>query len=233
MATVTIAAQPREGRKKGAARRLRADGHIPAVLYGLGRDPSHISFDVRDFRKAISTKSGTRAVMKLQMAGTDEQVAILRDIQRHPLSRDIIHVDLLAIDLNEPIEVAVPVAPLGTPTGVKDEGGVLGWARRELNIRVLPTQIPEAIEIDISGLHINDAIHVEDIEAEGFELLDEPERTICSVASQTLGEDIPEPEEEGEEGEEGEEAAAEGEGEEGEGEDDGESGSEEDKKDSE
>lgn len=210
MATVNIAAQPRDGRKKGAARKLRAAGQIPAVLYGLGEEPMKLSFADREFRRAISTGSGTRAVLRLEVEGGAEKVAILREIQRHPVSRDILHADLLAIDLTQPVEVAVPLAPQGVPFGVKNEGGVLGWARREINIRVLPTQIPESIELDLNDLHVNDAIHVGDLEVEGFEILDEPQMTICSVASVSLIEETTEEgEEEGVEGAEGAEGAEE------------------------
>ncbi len=212
MATVTIAAQPREGRKKGAARRLRAAGRIPAVLYGLGEAPLKLSFDDRDFRRAIGTGSGIRAVLKLEVEGGDEKVAILREIQRHPVNRNVVHADLLAIDLTQPIEVSVPIVPKGISIGVRNEGGVLGWARRELNIRVLPTRIPESIEIDLTDVHINEAIHAGDIEADGFEIIDDPQATICSVASVSLVEEVTE-EGEGEatETEGGEDGATEGE----------------------
>jgi large subunit ribosomal protein L25 len=198
MATVTIAAMPRDGRKKGAARRLRAVGRIPAVLYGLGEEPIKLSFGDRDFRKAISTGSGTRAVLKFEIEGSGEKVAILREIQRHPVNRNVVHADLLAIDLTQPVDVAVPVSPIGVPVGVRLENGVLGWARRELNIRVLPTAIPETIEIDIEELHVNSAVHIEDIAAEGFEILDDPELTICSVASVSFVEEETTEEVEGE-----------------------------------
>lgn len=213
MATVNIAAQPRDGRKKGAARKLRAAGQIPAVLYGLGEEPMKLSFGDREFRRAISTGSGTRAVLRLEVEGGGEKVAILREIQRHPVTRNILHADLLAIDLTQPVEVAVPLSPQGVPYGVRNENGVLGWARRELNIRVLPTQIPESIEVVLTDLHVNDAIHVGDIEAEGFEILDDPQLTICSVASVSLVEETTEEgEEEGVEGAEGAEGAEDAEG---------------------
>lgn len=188
MATVTIAAQPREGRKKGAARRLRAAGRIPVVLYGLGEEPLKLSFGERDFRRAISTGSGIRAVLKLDVEGGEEKVAILREIQRHPVSRSVVHADLLAIDLKVPVEVSVPVSGVGIPIGVRTEDGVLGWARRELNIRVLPTNIPETVEINLTDMHVNSAFHVGDLDVQEFEILDDPELTICSVASVSLGE---------------------------------------------
>lgn len=203
MATVNLAATPREGAGKGVARKLRMQDRVPAIVYGYGTDPFSCSVDAAQLRKALSTGSGSRAVIKLDVEGTSEpRVTIIKEIQRHPVSRKIIHVDLLQIDLTQTVDVSVPIVPLGQPIGVRLEGGVLSWARRELAIRVLPTAIPENIELDISELHVNQAIHIEDITPEGFEILDESRLTICSVASTSL--DL------GEDGD-GDEAAADGE----------------------
>lgn len=219
MATVQMTAARREGTGKGAARKLRAQEKFPAVLYGHGEDPLHLTFDAVEFRKAISTRSGTRAVFNLQVDG-DTKVALIREIQRHPVSHQFLHADMIAIRLDEPVEVTVPIHPEGVSPGVKNDGGVIEWARRELPIRVLPTKIPEAIVVDISGLELNQAIHISDLDVD-FEILEEPERTICAVHTvRLMVEDT-----EGEEGAVGEvaegEEAAEGEepeGEEGDGE---------------
>jgi large subunit ribosomal protein L25 len=213
MATVSLAASPREGTGKGVARKLRAAERVPAILYGAGSDPFTFSVSAPELRKALGTKSGARAVIKLDIEGESEpRVAIVKEIQRHPVSRNIIHVDLITIDLKVPIEVSVPVAAKGTPIGVRLEGGVLGWARREVSIRVLPTAIPEEIEIDISGLHVNDAIHMSDLkDVEGYEVLDDDHLTICSVASTKLEIESDEESEDGAEaGEDAAEGAAEG-----------------------
>ncbi len=213
MATVNLAARPREGAGKGVARKIRQADRVPVIVYGYETDPFMCSVDAAELRKALGTRSGTNAVIRLDLEGSDwDNAAIVKEIQRHPVSRDIIHLDLLAIDLNVPVDVSVPVSPQGTPVGVKLEGGVLSWGRRDVTIRVLPTKIPEDIELDISGLHINDALHISDVPAEGFEVVDDPELTICSVSSTKL-EVEPEGEEEAVEGEE-EAAEAAGEGEE-------------------
>lgn len=187
MATVNLAASPREGTGKGVARKLRMQERVPAIVYGFDTEPFSCSVDSAQLRKALSTGSGSRAVIKLDVEGVSEpRVTIIKEIQRHPVSRKIIHIDLLQIDLTQPVEVSVPIEPKGTPVGVKLEGGVMSWARRELAIRVLPTAIPESIELDISGLHVNQAVHIEDLTPEGYEILDEPRLTICSVASTSL-----------------------------------------------
>lgn len=219
MATVNLQAAAREGTGKGHARKLRQAERIPVILYGHGTDPVSLSLSSLDVRRVLNTAAGSNAVLKLDVEGdSTERAAIIKDIQRHPVTRDIIHLDLLSVDLTQPVEVTVPVRPTGVPVGVKMEGGVLGWARRELLVRVLPTNIPESIELDISGLHLNDAVHIGDIEVgEGVELLEDEHLTICSVASQKLELEEPTDEEaEGEEGEGEEGETAEGESAEGE-----------------
>ena len=207
MATVNLAASPREGTGKGVARKLRMADRIPAIIYGNSTEPFACSIDAAELRRALSTRSGSRAVLRLQVEGqADPRVTIIKEIQRHPVTRNIIHLDLLAIDLTKPVEVSVPIAPQGTPVGVKFEGGVLSWGRRDVSIRVLPTSIPETIQLDISGLHVGQTLHISDVIAEGFEVLDDPEQTICSVASTKLAT--------GDEEAEGEGVAAEAEGEE-------------------
>lgn len=191
MATVNLQALPREGKGKGTARKLRQADRIPAILYGHGTDPVSLSVGAVDVRKALSTSAGSNAVIKLEVEGDRSQrAAIFKAIQRHPVTRKIIHLDLLSIDLTKPVEVSVHLRPVGTPVGVKLEGGVLGWARRDVRIRVLPTRIPEAVDLDISGLHVNQVLHFGDLSVgEGIEVLDDPDMTICSVASSRLAVD--------------------------------------------
>jgi len=210
MATVNLQAASREGTGKGVARKLRQADRIPAVLYGLKADPIHLSLDDIEFRKAMSTGAGSRAVLRLAIDGAKEaKVAIVKEIQRHPVSRRIVHTDLISIDLSTPIDISVPIKPIGTPVGVRTDGGNLQWQRRELEIRVLPTAIPEDIELDISEMQVNDVMHVGDIKAEGFEILEAEDLTICAVASMSLVEEEPTEEvEEGAEGAEGDEADA-------------------------
>ena len=221
MASVNLSATPREGSGKGVARRLRAAGQIPGVLYGFGTDARSVSLEDLALRKALSTPAGIRAVLQLKVAGKAKPFAVLiKELQRHPLTRDILHVDLVSIDLNVPVEVSVPIKPLGIPIGTRAEGGNLEWQRRELQIRVLPTEIPEFIEIDISEMHLNDAMHVGDIEVGDAEVLEEAKLTICSVKTtrmsivEATAEDG-EGEGEGAEAAEGDEATGDGDGAEG------------------
>lgn len=214
MATVNLRVQPRDASGKGAARKLRAAGRIPAVLYGSNIDePRALSIDARELWAALRTSAGSRVVLNLEVEGEKDGagVALVREVQRHPVTHDFVHADLFAIDLKVPVEVSVPIHPVGTPVGVKMDGGVLEWSRREVSIRVLPTSIPENYEMDISEMQIGQSLHISDLTAQEFEILDDPALTVCSVKSPRL---VEEPTvEEGEEGVEGEgaEGAAEGE----------------------
>lgn len=188
MATVNLQASPRQGTGKEKARKVRQADRIPAVLYGHGTDPVSLSLGAIEVRKALSTSAGSNAVIKLDVEGDKtERAAIFKAIQRHPVTRKIIHLDLLSIDLTQPVEVNVHIKAIGIPVGVKLDGGVLGWARREVQIRVLPTRIPESIDLDISDLRVNSVVHIGDLAVgEGVEILDDPEMTVCSVASSKL-----------------------------------------------
>jgi large subunit ribosomal protein L25 len=211
MASVNLTVTTREGAGKGVARKLRAAGRVPGILYGFGTGPRSISLDHKALEQALGTVAGIRAVLQLQVEGDDKPIAaLIKDLQRHPLSRSITHVDLLSIDLEQPVDVLVPIKAVGTAIGVRQEGGNLEWQRRELELRVLPTAIPEHIEIDVSEMHLNDALHIEDVQLEGAELLEEEKLTICSVKTTRMSIPVDETEEEaeGEEGAEGEGAEA-------------------------
>ena len=209
MASVNLSATKREGSGKGVARRLRVAGQVPGILYGHGTVVQSVSVGDLELRQALSTPAGIRAVLQLKVTGKAKPLAVLvKELQRHPLTRSILHVDLLSIDLDVPVEVSVPIKPLGTPIGTKAEGGNLEWQRRELQVRVLPTKIPEFIEIDISEMHLNDALHVGDIEVKGVELLEEVKLTVCSVKTTRMS--IVEPTAEDGEGEGEDVEAAEG-----------------------
>jgi large subunit ribosomal protein L25 len=194
MATMNLSIQSRTGTGKGAGRRLRALGRIPAVLYGAGMDAARpISIDAKELRSALHTPAGYRVILRLEIDGSAKagQVALLKELQRHPVSHEYEHADLLAIDLKRPVEVHVPIHGQGTPIGVKLDAGILEWARRELHIRVLPTAIPESIDLDISELRLGQSLHVSDLKLTGFELLEDPSQTVCTVKSSRIVEAAP------------------------------------------
>jgi large subunit ribosomal protein L25 len=210
----SLALEERPERGSRAARRLRREGLVPGVLYG-GGDGEAISFKVggRELRQALLEGS---AVLDVHVDGQTPRPVIVKDQQFHPVRGQVLHIDLLEVRLDEKIQSAVPVELEGVEEapGVK-EGGVLEHVAREVSIEALPTDIPERITVDVSGMEVAATMHLREVAAPaGVELLDDPEETI--IATITVPSEIeeePEVEEEtelvGEEGEqvpEGEEA---------------------------
>jgi large subunit ribosomal protein L25 len=222
MADARLKSELREATGKGAARKLRQTGRVPAVLYGADTDALHLSLDTHDTEYLFHRISVDNTIVDLEVPGEKEPVpTLVREIQTHPWKASLLHVDFLRIQQNVAVDVDVPVHLMGTPVGVRESGGVLEQTIHDLPIRCLPAKIPEVIEVDVSGLDINDVIHVSDITFdEGVEVTISLERTICSVAiPRALEEEEEEAEEELLEGEEieaveGGEGAEEDEGEE-------------------
>ncbi len=189
---------------KGVARKLRAEGKLPAVLYGLKEDPVGLSIDEQEFRRVLRTH-GETAIVDLDIEGGEgkEYKTIIKEVQVHPSTGKILHVDFQQIRSGEKIKIEVPLVLTGDPVGVKEMGGVLEHGPRSVNIRCLPRHIPENIEIDVAALGIHDAKRLKDIIADhtDFEFLDDPETTIAIVIPPRveIEEEKPEEEAEGEE----------------------------------
>ena len=166
---------------KGAARKARAAGRIPGVLYGHGQEPVALSVSAREFELAVR-KRGGNPIIGLALDG-GEHTALIRGVQYDPLTHDIIHLDFLRISLTEAIEIEVPIKLVGLPVGVKDGGGILEPIVRELKVRCLPTAIPQSIEVDVTALNIGDSVHVRDIVV--------PEATVLTDADVTLATVVP------------------------------------------
>jgi large subunit ribosomal protein L25 len=193
--TATLQVERRDSRGKGAARKLRAGGRIPANIYGHGVDSIAVTASAHEFGALTSKISVENTLVELELDGKSRQV-LIREIQRHPYKSQVLHVDFFAIRADEKIKVSVPVHVTGTASGVKNAGGVLQQALHEVEIEVLPSEIPEAFEIDVSSLEIGDSLHVSDLDTMGFETSESPERTIVTVQPPRVIEE-PEEEEEG------------------------------------
>ncbi len=177
---VALSAERREGTGKGAARQLRMKGRIPAVIYGHGRVPESLSVSESELEKALTGIAAESTVFDLSVAGTEVKT-LIREIQRHPTRPKIIHVDFYEIHAGEKITLEVPIYLVGIPEGVRNAGGVLDQVLREIEIEVLPTDIPDRVELDVSALEIGDSLHVSDLTVPNAEILADPEMTICSV----------------------------------------------------
>ncbi len=183
MAEITLEVSNREGTGKEIAKKLRAKGQVPAVVYGGHRDPVAITVDRKSVSELIQkSEHGVRSIFLLKMSGTDQQRhAMIKDIQIDPISRKMTHIDFVRVEMSEKLRVNVPVRVIGTAIGVK-EGGLLDFQVRELHVECLPNAIPDAVEIDVSPLANHQYFRISDLKLpEGVKVLDDPERVVVGV----------------------------------------------------
>ena len=179
MATASFSATVRTVSGKGTARKLRTAGEIPAVIYGHGRGPQSLALNAHIFNQLLSKISYTTTVIELDVGGKMART-IIREIQRHPVKRNILHVDFQELVAGEKITVRIPLKFVGTPEGVRVGGGILDETVRELQISVDPTDIPNHFDVDVTSLSVGKSLHVRDvIVPEGVTVLDDPAGTIC------------------------------------------------------
>lgn len=190
MAVIPLSGVRREQLGKGGARKARAGGQIPGVLYGHGEPPIPVSVGARDFDVALREHRGGNAIVNLAVQGA-EYTALIRDVQYDPLTHHVLHLDFQHISLTETIEVRVSVHLEGIPVGVKDGGGILEHITREIEVRCLPTAIPASIDVDVSHLGIGDSIHVSDLSAPNVTVLTEGDATVATVVPPTVMEEKP------------------------------------------
>ena len=214
MSEVTLVAE--SGRTIGSrsSGRLRGEGRIPAVVYGHGISPLSISIDRKDLRHALHTDAGHNAVINLEV-GSDKHLTIVKDMQRHPVRNEVVHVDFLVVNRNEIVTVDVPINLEGESKAVHDANGTIDQQLFTLSVNSTPGNIPNEISIDVSGLDIGDSIRVADLQLPSGVTTDvDPEEAV--VIAQVTRATIEAEELEAEAEAAAEEAAAEGEGEEGE-----------------
>lgn len=184
MATKSVLkAQARAETGKEAARKLRASGRIPAVMYGKDMEPRGLSLDLQETEYLFHRISVENTILSIDIDGDDEPTRVLiREIQSYPDKPGLLHVDFLRIQKGVAVEVEIPVILDGVPVGVRESGGVLEQIINEVRVKCIPSKIPETFNLDVTGLGIGDAFHVSDIELEeGVNILVEADRTICSV----------------------------------------------------
>jgi large subunit ribosomal protein L25 len=203
MADATLTAQPRTALGKGPAGRARRDGLVPAVVYGLGTDTLSVSVPARELQHLLAGAAGANTLITLKLDGGD-QLALARQIQRHPIKGTVLHVDFVRVRSDVAIHAEVPVRLIGEAEGVS-RGGVLEQLLHNVSVEALPGAIPNVIELDISALEIGGSVHVTLLTIpDGVTLLNEPDELIAQITAPRVAE------EEAAEGEavEGEEGAA-------------------------
>ena len=197
MANSVLNVEPRVRTGKGGARKVRADGLIPAVVYGKGIETLNLRVDPKALEKAVATESGWNTLITLKGDGPfDGKVVILKDMQLDTIRREMKHVDFYALDLKKKIAFMVPVSPRGKSKGEK-EGGTLQLIRHELELYCLPTDIPTSIDIDVENLEIGDVVHIDEVSLpEGVESHHDVNFTVMTVVGR-MAEEVEEVEEEG------------------------------------
>ena len=183
MASASLSATPRSETGTGAARKLRQSGSVPAVIYGHGRAPQHLTLNTRDFEKLLSGISVSSTVIDLTVDGTSART-LIREIQRHPFKRNIVHVDFQELIAGEKITVNIPLRFVGVAEGVRNSGGILDQTMHQVHLRLDPANIPDHIDVDVTALTVGHSFHIRDLKLpEGVTILDEPGATICVVTA--------------------------------------------------
>jgi large subunit ribosomal protein L25 len=163
METIDLGVEPRTTKGKSAARTLRREGKVPAVLYGANRDAVTVAVVGKEFETKVGAIEGTHLIrLSSPAADLGGRLVLVKEVQRHPVSRELLHTDLYEVDITAKIKVRVPLHFIGRAEGV-ELGGILQPVRRDVEVLCLPTEIPDFLEIDVSALGIHDAIHISDL----------------------------------------------------------------------
>ncbi|MDQ3662125.1 MAG: 50S ribosomal protein L25/general stress protein Ctc [Actinomycetota bacterium] len=189
MAEVRIDAEIKQLSGTGVARKLRAQGKVPAVIYGRGIETTAIQVNRRELATALNSDAGMNVLLDLQIEGKST-LALTRELQRDPVKGTLLHADFVRVDRTQAVEVEVPIHVVGNSPGV-NEGGVLENPLFTVHVRCLPTEVPEFVAADISGLSIGDSLRVEDLPSqESFEILTDPETVVATVLTPVSEEEL-------------------------------------------
>lgn len=187
MEFVTLELERREGSRKQAAKRLRRSGRVPGILYGQKNEALAVSVETRALSRMLHSARHGHVILDLKVPGVKEDVkAIFREIQRDPVRQEYLHCDFQRISLKEKIHVRVPVRLEGIADGVKNFGGILDLQLREIDVRCLPTEMPNEFVIDVTHLGIGDSVRVREVNLPGVEILTEGERSIVTVVPPSI-----------------------------------------------
>ncbi|MGE0823532.1 MAG: 50S ribosomal protein L25 [Candidatus Binatia bacterium] len=182
METIVLTVESRQGTGKEKSGRLRRSGKVPAVFYGSGKAALSLVVDAREFNLKLGNLAGSHLIQLQSLSSeTDKRLALLKEVQRHPVTSHAVHIDFYEVDENKPVTVTVPLHFVGKAQGVT-AGGTLQSLRREISVECLPREIPEFFEIDVSSVGIHDFIRVGEIALPtGVTALDDPEEAVVTV----------------------------------------------------
>ncbi|MFL5609047.1 MAG: 50S ribosomal protein L25/general stress protein Ctc [Gemmatimonadaceae bacterium] len=193
MASATLSAELRSDTGKGLARKLRAAGQVPGIVYGHGRQPQALAVNARDLDKLLSGIAAGSTVIELTLAKATTKT-LIREIQRHPFKKQILHVDFMELVAGEKVIVDIPLVFVGIPEGVRLSGALLEQIVHSIEVNVDPSNIPNHIDVDVTDLAMGHSLHVRDLKLpEGLEVLTDEDTTICAViAPRAVVEEKPE-----------------------------------------
>jgi large subunit ribosomal protein L25 len=180
--TVQLLAEKRTSTGKGASRAMRRGGKVPAVIYGRGREPAQLAVDGVALGRLLEKIVPESTIVELTVDGTPVK-ALIREVQRHPVRPGIVHVDFYEIRAGQRIRVAVPIHCVGTPEGVRNQGGTLDQVIRNVEIEVLPDDIPERVELDVTLLTIGKSLHISDLSVPKAQILMDAALTVATVVA--------------------------------------------------
>jgi len=190
---IKLAAQARPHVGRSAVRKLKQQGMVPAVVYGAKQAPEHLQLSAREIGNVLAHATGEHFLVELEITGegaTTNRLALVQEIQHHPLKGDVLHVDFHAVSADEKLHAQVPIETIGEPAGVKNFGGLLEVPLHSLDVECLPKDLPEVIRVDVSALGIGDALHVRDLPLpEGVTARADGELTVVRVTAPTVAEE--------------------------------------------
>ena len=201
MSSALLSATARSESGKGASRKIRQAGNIPGVIYGHGREPMSLTVNAREADRLLQRISTGSTIIELDIDGKVSRT-LIREIQRHPYKKQIMHIDFQELVVGETISMYCPIMIIGIPDGVRNEGGILDQVMHQLHIAVDPANIPNHLDVDVSHLKVGKSLHVADLKLPaGIKILDDAEATVCvvgqsraSIEAATAESNIAEPE---------------------------------------
>ena len=196
--SIVVKSEKRQGLGSNAARRLRAQGFIPAVLYGESMESRPLVLSKKDIVQILRLETGENTIFKVAV-NADQYDVMIKELQVDPATDELLHADLIRISMDKPVRVTVPVVHRGEPVGVKTEGGFIDFVTREVEVECLPRDIPESLGIDIAELHVNQSFKVENMAIPaGVKIITEPGTVLVLVSMPHKEEEFPGEKPEGE-----------------------------------
>jgi large subunit ribosomal protein L25 len=184
---IKLAAQARTGLGRSAVTKLKAQGIIPGVVYGAKQQAEHIQLNAREIDNVLAHATGEHFLVELEVGGAGNRLALVQEVQHHPVTRKVLHVDFHAVAADELLHAAIIVEAVGEAAGVKTGGGILDMQIHELEVECLPKDLPDVIRLDVSALNIGDAIHVRDVQLPaGVKATADGELTVLRIAPPTV-----------------------------------------------